>query len=293
MLRGSEKMTRIEKAVKTMMSRYLACADREVHFTEWGAENTDVVLCWHGLARTGRDFDPLADYLSRRYRVICPDLPGRGCSQWAVHPELEYCFAFYGEMALELCRQTGIDRMRWVGTSMGGLLGITLAAGALRGRITHLVLNDVGPEVPEAATRRIAAYGGNPPTFETLTALEEWLRTVYAPFGPQTDAAWRHLAETSWRRTDAGKITVHYDPRLMGHLTTHPEDWNHWAAYDRVQCKTLLLRGAASDVLSRETAETMTLRGPCCRLVEIGYCGHAPMLNVAEEQELIAEFLDS
>jgi len=124
-------------------------------------------------------------------------------------------------------------------------------------------------------------------------ALEGWLRTVYATFGPQTDVTWRHLAETSWRRTDAGKITVHYDPRLMGHLTMHPEDWNHWAAYDRVQCKTLLLRGMASDVLSRETAEAMTRRGPHCRFVEIEYCGHAPMLNVLMEQQVVEEFLAS
>jgi pimeloyl-ACP methyl ester carboxylesterase len=277
----------------TMTSRYLVCAGRELHFTEWGAENTEVVLCWHGLARTGRDFDALAGHLSARYHVICPDLLGRGCSQWAQEPDREYCFAFYGEIALDLCRRLGVDEMRWIGTSMGGLLGIKLAGGALRDRVTHLALNDVGPDVPEEAVQRIAAYGGNPPTFETLTALEEWLRTVYAPFGPQTEATWRRLAETSWRRTDAGKITVHYDPRLIGHLTTHPEDWNHWAAYDRIQCKTLLLRGATSDVVSRETAEAMTQRGPRCRLVEIAYCGHAPMLNVPKEQQIIDEFLGS
>ena len=277
----------------TMASRYLTCIGRELHFTEWGAENTEAVLCWHGLARTGRDFDALARHLSGRYRVICPDLLGRGCSQWALEPEREYCFAFYREIALDLCSQLGIERMRWIGTSMGGLLGIALAGGALRGRVTHLVLNDVGPDVPEGAVQRIAAYGGNPPTFETLTALERWLRTVYAPFGPQTDATWRHLAETSWRRTDAGKITVHYDPRLMGHLTSHPADWDQWAAYDRIQCRTLLFRGRGSDVLSRETAEAMTQRGPRCRLVEIEYCGHAPMLNVMAEQQVIDDFLSS
>ena len=276
-----------------MTSRYLTCAGRELHFTEWGAEQPDVVLCWHGLARTGRDFDALARRLSGRYRVICPDFLGRGLSQWAREPAREYCFAFYSQMALELCQQLGIERMRWVGTSMGGLLGIALAAGAWQDAITHLVLNDVGPEVPAAAAQRIAAYVGNPPTLATLTGLEQWLRTVYAPFGPQTDATWRHLAETSWRRTDAGQITVHYDPRLVDHLTAHPGDWDQWAAYDRIRCPTLLLRGKTSDVLTRETAATMTRRGLCCHWVEIEYCGHAPMLNTPIEQSVIDEFLAS
>jgi pimeloyl-ACP methyl ester carboxylesterase len=277
----------------SMTSRYLTCADRELHVTEWGAEHPDGVFCWHGLARTGRDFDALARHLSGRYRVICPDLLGRGSSQWALEPAREYCFAVFGQMALELCQQLGIERLRWVGTSMGGLLGIILAAGALQDRITHLILNDVGPEVPAAAAQRIAAYVGNPPILPTLTALEQWLRAVYAPFGPQTDATWRHLTETSWRRTDAGQITVHYDPRLVDHLTAQPGDWDQWAAYDRIRCPTLLLRGQTSDVLTRETAAAMTRRGPCGRLVEIEDCGHAPMLNTLIEQQVIDEFLAS
>lgn len=277
----------------SMTSRYLTCAGRELHFTEWGTEHPDVVFCWHGLARTGRDFDALARHLSTRYRVICPDLLGRGSSQWALDPAREYCFAFFSQLVLELRQQLGIERMRWVGTSMGGFLGIILAADTLQDRISHLILNDVGPEIPVAAAQRIAAYVGNPPTFATLTALEQWLRTVYAPFGPQTDATWRHLTETSWRRTDAGQITVHYDPRLVEHLTAQPDDWNQWAAYECIRCPILLLRGETSDVLTRETAEAMTRRGPDCRLVEIEYCGHAPMLNTMTEQQVIDEFLAS
>lgn len=275
----------------SMTSRYLTCAGRELHFTEWGTEHSDVVFCWHGLARTGRDFDALARYLSARYWVICPDLLGRGFSQWALEPSREYGFAFFSQLVLELRQQLGIERMRWVGTSMGGFLGIILAAGALQGRISHLILNDVGPEIPPTAAQRIAAYVGNPPTFATMTALEQWLRTVYATFGPQTDAAWRHLAETSWRRTDAGQITVHYDPRLVEHLTAQPDDWNQWAAYDHIRCPILLLRGKTSDVLTRETAEAMTRRRPGCRLIEIADCGHAPMLNTMAQQQIIAEFL--
>ena len=253
----------------------------------------EVVICWHGLTRTGRDFDALAQHLSARYRVICPDTLGRGLSQWALDPEREYCFAFYCEMALDLFHQLGIDRMRWIGTSMGGLLGIILAADALQGRMTHLLINDVGPVIPAEAMQRIVAYAGDLPTFDTLTALEQWLRAIYLPFGPQTDATWRHIAETSWRRTDAGKITVHYDPRIVAQFTIHPSDLDIWAAYDRVKCKTLLLRGATSDVLAREMAEAVTRRGPRCRLVEIEGCGHAPMLNSAAQQRVVDEFLAS
>ena len=275
----------------TMASRYLTCMGRELHFTEWGSQNAEVVLCWHGVARTGRDFDDLARHLSLRYRVICPDTLGRGCSQWAKEPEREYCLAVYSEAAVDLCRQLGVGQMRWIGTSMGGLLGIMLAAGALQGRVTHLVLNDIGPQIAVAALQRIATYVGNPPSFDTLTALEQWLRKIYATFGPQTDATWRRLTETSWRRTDAGKVTVHYDPHIMNQSTPPTADLDIWAAYDRLKCSTLLLRGAESDVLSRETAEAMTRRGPRCRLVEIERCGHAPLLNVAAQLQVVDEFL--
>ncbi len=277
----------------TMASRYLVCAGRELHFTEWGREDGEVVVCWHGLARTGRDFDALAHYLSSRYHVICPDTLGRGSSQWAVDPVGEYGFPFYSELVLDLCRSLGIRQMRWIGTSMGGLLGIMLAAGALAGRITHLVLNDIGPEISAGALQRIATYVGNPPSFDTLTALEPWLRNIYATFGPQTDATWRHLAETSWRRTDAGKFTLHYDPRIVDPARPPAGALDIWAVFDRVKCPTLLLRGIESDVLSRETAEAMTRRGPCCRLVEIEHCGHAPLLNRPAQQQVVAEFLAS
>ena len=174
---------------------------------------------------------------------------------------------------------------------MGGMLGIALAGGALEGRVTHLVINDMGPETG-AGSQRIAAYVGNPRTFDTLTAFEQWIRAAYAPFGFQTDATWRHLAETSFRRTDAGKITVHYDPHIVDHMA-HAADQNVWEAYDRIRCPTLLLRGAQSDVLSRQTAAAMTQREPKCRVVEIEGCGHAPMLNVLAQQKVVEEFLDS
>ena len=146
-----------------MKSRYVVCEGREIHFMEWGAEHRETVIAWHGLARTGRDMDELAAHLSSRYRVICPDTIGRGLSQWSPHPEREYCLDFYGRLALSLLEQLGIGECHWVGTSMGGAIGIRLAAGGLKGRMRHLVLNDMGPKIADAAVERIKAYAGKPP----------------------------------------------------------------------------------------------------------------------------------
>lgn len=277
----------------TMISRYLRCAGREMHFTEWGAQNKEVVICWHGLTRTGRDFDALAQVLSQRYRVICPDALGRGLSEWAVEPEREYNLGFYAAMVLDLCRQLHIDQLRWVGTSMGGLLAIVLASNGLKGRITHLVLNDIGPEIPAEARQRITDYAAKPPVFDALTALEQWVRKAYAPFGLLSDSEWRQLAEGSSRRTDGGRITLHYDPRLViGRSSAVNASLDLWDAYDLIQCKTLLLRGEASDILTTEIAEAMTQRGPRCEQVEIKHCGHAPMLNLSAQQNIVKTFLD-
>src|SRR5262249_11295792 len=132
-------------------SHYIECAGREIHFIEWGAGNADTVIAWHGLARTGRDMDEVAAHLATRYRVICPDTIGRGLSQWSATPEKDYCLDFYAHIALDLVNQLDIASMHWLGTSMGGALGLRLAAGGLRGRIRRLILNDIGPKLAEAA----------------------------------------------------------------------------------------------------------------------------------------------
>jgi pimeloyl-ACP methyl ester carboxylesterase len=166
-----------------------------------------------------------------------------------------------------------------------------LAAGALLGRIVRLVLNDIGPEVPADALQRIAAYVGRPPTFDSLAAYEQWLRTNYAPFGSLADATWRHLAVTSQRRMDDGRFTVHYDPQIVQQLTSGVGRVDWWAAYDAIRCPTLLLRGESSDVLAAATAEAMTTRGPKCRLETVAGCGHAPLLDVPHQMALVEAFL--
>ncbi|MGE0502696.1 MAG: alpha/beta fold hydrolase [Rhizobiaceae bacterium] len=274
-------------------SVYVPAAGFEMHVTEWGDPARPALVMWHGLARTGRDFDEAAAALSDAYFVICPDTLGRGLSSWATRPEIDYSYRVFGDTALAILDHYGIGRLRWVGTSMGGLIGVTLAAGALRERITHLVINDIGPDIPEAGTGRIASYVGNPPVYDTVRELEAWLRTNYAPFGQNTDAFWRRMADTSARRTDGGRVTVHYDPAIVTQFTHHRGDLDVWDKYDAITAPTLLVRGAASDVLPSAVAASMVQRGPRPRLVEIAGCGHAPTLANAEQIGLLREFLSS
>ena len=271
-------------------SNYLVCEGRELHYMEWGAGHADTVIAWHGLARTGRDMDDLAAQLSARYRVICPDTIGRGLSQWSPFPEQEYCLAFYGRLAL--MDSLGVREAHWIGTSMGGALGIHLAAGALRGRIRRLVLNDIGPKLGAAAVARIRAYAGNPPQFDRVSELEQYFRTIYQPFGRLTDEQWRRLTESSTRRTADGKVTPHYDPKMVLQFECHPNDYDLWEAWDAIDVPTLCLRGVTSDLLLPETADEMRQRGPRAVVVTIAGCGHAPALNVPEQLDLVERFLN-
>ncbi|MGB6054747.1 MAG: alpha/beta hydrolase [Burkholderiaceae bacterium] len=275
----------------TPTSHYLRCREREIHYTAWGKKNAPPLILWHGLARTGRDFDDLAQALAGDYRIYCPDTIGRGLSQWSPQPDTEYCLAFYAQIAQALAEQLGIERMRWVGTSMGGAIGIAAAATTLAGRISHLVLNDIGPQLATVAIERIKSYAGNPPAFDTVTELEAYLRTVYQPYGWQSDAQWRRMTETSTRRLPDGRVTTHYDPAMVRQFFVHPHDYDLWDAYDTLTLPTLVLRGEHSDLLTAEVAQEMTRRGPRAQLAEIAECGHAPCLNVPHQIELVRAFL--
>lgn len=276
----------------TFSSHYLVCEGREIHYTEWGAGNPATVVAWHGLARTGRDMDEIAAHLSAKYRVLCPDTIGRGLSEWSPAPEKEYCLDFYGRLAVSLLDQLGVREVSWLGTSMGGAVGIRLAAGALRGRIRRLVLNDIGPKLGDAAVERIRTYAGNPPQFDRVGELEQYFRTVYKPFGWLSDAQWRRLTETSVRRTAEGRVTPHYDPKMVLQFTQHPRDYDQWDAWDAIDVPTLCLRGEASDLLLPEVAEEMRSRGPRAVVVTIPGCGHAPALNVPDQFALVERFLN-
>ncbi len=275
-------------------SHYLQCAGREIHYSLWGARHEKTVIAWHGLARTGRDMDVLAAHLSAPadgYRVICPDTIGRGLSQWSPDPDREYCLDFYAQIATSLVDQLGLEQFGWVGTSMGGSIGLVAAAGDLRRRITRLVLNDNGPELARAAIDRIRSYAGSPSAFATVTELEQYFRTVYKPYGFLTDAQWRQLTESSTRRLPDGRVTPHYDPAMVQQFVCHPDDYLRWTEYDSLDIPVLCLRGESSDLLLAETAVQMAQRGPRAKIETIAGCGHAPALNVPDQLALVEAFV--
>lgn len=274
-------------------SHYATLGGHEVHYVEWGEPTSPAVVMWHGLARTGRDFDEIAAALSDRFRVVCPDTIGRGLSAWSPRPDADYCLDAYAALAAGLADALGLAHVAWVGTSMGGALGIRAAATTLSGRITRMVVNDIGPTFPPAPFERIKSYVGTPPQFATVAELEAYLRTIYQPFGHHTPAQWRHMAETSLRRLPSGRITMHYDPSIVRQMLVHPQDYEQWQHWDRIRCPTLVLRGASSDLLLADTARRMTERGPKAEVVEIAGCGHAPALNTAGQIATVRRFLEA
>jgi len=266
-----------------------------VAYWQWGPQEAErTVVCVHGLTRQGRDFDVLARTLARAgWRVVCPDLVGRGMSGWLEDPA-GYTLLQYGTDMNALLARLDVGEVDWVGTSLGGLVGMMLA-GQPGSPIRRLVVNDIGPFIPDAALRRLGVYlNAPPPRFPDLDAATAHFREILAPYGPLMDAQWRHLAEHSVRRDDGGGggyrlrcdpgIGVAYRPWLLGSVLM----WEQWK---RVRCPTLLLRGADSDFLPASTAREMTRCGPRPALVEFAGVGHVPALLSRDQIAPIARFL--
>ena len=261
-------------------------------YLEWGeAHNPDVVICVHGLTRCARDFDNLARALCGRYRVVCPDVAGRGDSEWLADAMLYQIPQYVSDM-VTLVARLDVERVQWVGTSMGGLIGMALAAQK-GSPVAKLVLNDAGPVVAKAALERIGQYVGQSPSFPSIEAAEKVMRAVSAPFGPHTDAQWRFLTEVVLRKNTDGSWRLHYDPKIAEPYRKHmpDKDLEMWELWDAVACPTLVIRGAQSDLLTRETAQAMTERGPRAKLVELPGIGHAPTLLHADQIAVVREFL--
>tara|TARA_B100000959_G_scaffold242432_1_gene265065 strand:+ start:4859 stop:5731 length:873 start_codon:yes stop_codon:yes gene_type:complete len=276
-----------------MTSNFATCAGYEIHYTQWGSETAEPVVMWHGLTHNGRFFDPLARALSDRYRIICPDTIGRGLSQWPENPESEYCFEVYSAIAQDLMDRLGLDTIRWVGSSMGGSLGMILAGGAMKDRISHLVLDDIGPEIPAATIQAVSKTREETPFFPTVQELADYFRVIYSQLSniEFSDAEWLSIARRFGRRADDGRFTIHNDPRVITQMTDHPEDFDLWAYYDAITAKTFLLRGGRSIILAAETAAEMERRGPRPRIHLFEDIGHAPWLTTPGEIDLIADFL--
>ncbi|MCK5361702.1 MAG: alpha/beta hydrolase [Gammaproteobacteria bacterium] len=262
-----------------------------VAYTEFGeSDNPRVLICVHGLTRNGRDFDTLAAALAGDYRVICPDVAGRGASDWLAEKN-DYGYPQYVSDMVALISHLSADSVHWLGTSMGGLIGMLLAAQP-GSPVARLVMNDVGPLIPKAALARIAAYVGGDPRFSSVQQLDDYLREIYAPFGPFTDAQWRGLVRSSARELDNGEIGLAYDPDIAVPLKAMPlEDVDMWPAWRSVECPVLVIRGDRSDVLLAETAQTMTTTGPRAWLAVRAGIGHAPTLMSDDEIVLVGDWL--
>ncbi len=265
----------------------------DMAYVEWGdAENPRVLLCVHGLTRCGRDFDFLAHVMASDYRVVCPDVVGRGRSAW-LRDKTYYTVPQYCADMVTLLARLDAETVHWVGTSMGGLIGMALAAQAGT-PISRLVLNDVGPVVTAVSIARIGESLGRSPRFASIEEAELYVRFVSMPFGALSDAEWRHLTVHTTRPLPGGGFEMAYDPGLAEPFRQdmdNGKDVELWPIYDAVKCPTLLLRGAHSDLLTEETARKMTERGPRARMVEIPAVGHAPMLMSASQITIVRDFL--
>lgn len=265
-------------------------------YTEWGdPQNPRVVVCVHGLTRNGRDFDELAQALSPYYRVICPDIVGRGLSDW-LPDKSAYGFQQYVADIVTLLARLDVQEVDWVGTSMGGLIGMTLG-GLPNHPIRKMVLNDVGPLISKQALKRIAGYVSDKGSWATLDEAEVYLRQVGTPFGPLSDAQWHHMALFSFKQGDDGRWRFSYDPGIGDPFKADYllQDVNLWPLYEVLSMPLLVIRGAESDLLSETVWREMGRRGPGERhrvtLFEVPGVGHAPMFTDEAQREPVLEFL--
>ncbi|MBI1775461.1 MAG: alpha/beta hydrolase [Proteobacteria bacterium] len=262
-----------------------------LNYFDWGPRfHPTMLFCVHGLTRQGRDFDALAKGLARDYRIICPDVVGRGRSGW-LNDKSGYNLETYIAHMIELIEHLGKEQVDWVGTSMGGLIGMRIAAERPE-MIRRLVLNDIGPFLPKAVSQEIAEHVGEDPHFRTLTEVMEYLKRVHAEFGDLSDALWSEMTTHSVLRLPGGGYALHYDPEIRNQLRQSPiKDIDLWTVWDEIACPVLVLRGERSRVLLPETARDMARRGPRATVVEIPGVGHAPALMSADQIALIRDWL--
>jgi pimeloyl-ACP methyl ester carboxylesterase len=268
----------------------------QMAYQEWGApDNPNVLICVHGLTRVSGDFDALARVLSTDYRVVCPDIVGRGRSDWLQDPSY-YTIAQYVNDLVTLIARLNVDHVDYIGTSMGGLIGICLASFS-GSPIRQLVLNDIGPGMQFSAIKRIGEYIAQSQTFKTFEEAVQFIRMISAPFGPHTDAQWEKIAADVLTKDRQDQWVRNYDLGLavpyqgMSEQDVKQNESRLWSMYDAITCPTLLIRGQNSDLLSADVAQAMTQRGPRATLIELAGVGHAPTLVHEHHITPIRQFL--
>jgi pimeloyl-ACP methyl ester carboxylesterase len=288
----------IPDAAEPRLRRVQCLGGRGLHrmaYWEWGDPAASrVLVCVHGLSRQGRDFDTLARAMRGEFRVVCPDVVGRGESDRLADPA-GYQLPTYVADIVTLIARLDVESVAWVGTSMGGLIAMALAA-LPQSPVARLVLNDVGPAIDAAGLARMASYVGAPLTWASEEEASDYLLTISGGFGPHGRDEWLALTRPMLRR-DGDRLRLHYDPaiavplRAVTPAAAAAGEAALWAAYDAIRCTTLVLRGAESDILSSATARAMTERGPKARLHEFAGIGHAPTLVAAAQIAVLREFL--
>ena len=279
---------------------YLAMSPLGFHriaYTQWGAQsgapqNERVLICAHGMTRNCRDFDFLARDMSESWRVLCPDGVGRGRSDWLADPAFYTMTQSLSDMAALIAR-SGVERVDWVGTSIGGLIGLVLAA--MPGSpIRRLVLNDIGSFIRKEALEEIKAYLGKTPTFANIDDVVAYMREINNQVGELSDAQWLHIAETSVRRADDGSsFVLCYDPLIAKPFEVMASaDVDMWEYWDAVKCPVLVLHGLKSALLESDTVAQMKARHGDCKVVEWPNCGHAPSLMQGDQIRVVREFLE-
>jgi pimeloyl-ACP methyl ester carboxylesterase len=261
----------------------------QLYFTEWGDNaNQNIVVCNHGLTLNSRYFDWFAKACEDHYRVICPDVVGRGMSDW-ISPE-HYWYPQYVRDAGSLLARLGAKQVNWVGTSMGGVIGMNLAAME-NSPIKKLVLNDVGPFVSKETIQMLSSYLGKDDRFKNHDEVEAFIRKLYPKFGNLSDVQWRHLARVGSKLTEDGDLRLAYDPAVKEYFKTVKDDVSDWDLWDKIKIPVLILRGGDSTVLSQETLDEMLRRNPNARAHVFEGIGHAPPLMSGDQIDVILDFL--
>ncbi|XKH60951.1 alpha/beta hydrolase [Halomonas sediminis] len=265
----------------------------EIAVRIWHPDAPNTLIAWHGLARHGGDFAALARELGPQWRILAPDTPGRGLSSWSLHPAHDYLYSHYMRVALAVLDHFQLERVPWIGTSMGGLLGMLLASEEpSASRIQCLVLNDVGPELDAQALTRMATYFSVIKRFNDFSELLAELKEHYRDFGIDTEAGWREMALESARRLPDGTWSYHFDPRISEQFI-HDTPRDSWADWARIQCPLMLIRGAHSPLLTTKSVARMQEIQPSLVTLEAPGCGHAPMLDRPGQVKPIATFLQA